>query len=519
MKYLGLGALSFGALLSVSAYGFECKPIEFSEDNANVRTYWEALLQLDDDYLVAYNIKEACVTSSQEVKVSKKGDGFTFSFADLEASYFFKESDEEKDNPLFSFKIADPTTIDIMMKDDNLRLISDMDTSRFEVIFYEEDEQFTIPFEMDMTYDLTYNIPLKAYVSGDYSIDKFYFDLSTIDENVDAKGDITITGIEGKRTSAIDDFVDYKDFISMDSIHYLINATDFNMLLTAGKTIAETDQKGLDKRFFTEKDTMSQCWSTEALLDNTFKSETQMVIDMYDCMFQAFKGKTIGDFSTAMIMNDFNLEVNDSYSAPFKFASKKIGYNADIEEADGNINAGYSIILNENSYDIDPAILEAENIPADILPKDIVYGLKLSNIKREMVDNAETIMDLAINNIDVDMNLAIILQDDIALKSDTHTKLNSDEAVTFMNAQQTLPWMVMMDPTSYELESDVIVKNQAKLVKLIAEISGQPEGVMGVTLAFFGEKISATPPIYKYNIKMENGEPIINGKKIPAFGK
>lgn len=38
MKYLGLGALSLGAFLSVSAYGFECKPIVFSEDNAEVRT-------------------------------------------------------------------------------------------------------------------------------------------------------------------------------------------------------------------------------------------------------------------------------------------------------------------------------------------------------------------------------------------------------------------------------------------------------------------------------------------------
>lgn len=519
MKYLGLGALSLGAFLSVSAYGFECKPIVFSEDNAEVRTYWEALLMLDDDYLASYAIKELCVTSSQEVKVSKKDNGYIFSFADLKSSYFPENANEEKSNPLFSFKVVDPTTIEVLIKDDELRLISDMNTSQFELVFYDNTEPFIIPFEMDMTYDLTYNIPLKAYVSGDYSIDKAYFDLTNIDETADVQGDITINGLKGNRISKIGDFVDYKDFISMDSFHYLINATDFNMLLTVGKTIVETDQKGLDKRFFTEKDTMSQCWSTEALMDNVFKSEAQMIIGMYDCIFQVFKGKSIGDFSTAAIMNDFNLEVNDSYSAPFKFASEKIGYNVDVEETDGNINAGYKMVFNENSYDIDPVILQEENIPADILPKDIVYGLKLSNIKREMVDNAETIMDLAINNIDVDMNLATILQDDIALKTNTHTKLNSDEAVTFMNAQQTLPWMVMMDPTSYELESDIIVKNQAKLVKLIAEISEQPEGVMGVTLAFFGEKISSTPPIYKYNIKMENGEPIINGKKIPAFGK
>lgn len=517
MKYLGL--LSLGAFLSVSAYSFECKSITFSEDNAEVRTYWEALLGLDDSYFSAYQIKESCVTSSQEVKVGKKDNGFTFSFADLEASYFLGEANEEKDNPLFSFKIADPVTIDVLINDNNLRLVSDMDTSQFEIIFYDQDEEFIIPFEMDMSYDLTYNIPLQAYISGNYNINKAHIDLSNLDDTEDIKGDVTITGLEGNRTSNIGDLIDYKDFISVGNLHYLIDVPEFYMLLTTGKAVIETNQIGLDKRFYTEKDKMSQCVSAESFMARTFESEINQIIHLYDCIFQAFKGKTIGEFSSAAIINDFSIEVIDSVAAPFKFTSEKLGYNTDVAEIDGNINIGYKMIFNGNSYNIDPAILEAENVPAEILPKDIVYGITLSNIKRDMTDNAETIMDLTVNDIDLDTNFAVILPDDIALKADAHSKLTGDGEVTLANIQQTLPWMVLMDPTSYELESDIIVKNQAKLVKLIAQISGQPEGVMGITLAFFGEKISATPPIYKYNIKMENGEPIINGKKIPTFGK
>ncbi|MFV0431441.1 MAG: hypothetical protein ACK5MJ_04590 [Alphaproteobacteria bacterium] len=513
--YKYLGAASLAVLVSTSAYGAECQPLKFSDNSPEVQEFWNILMSVQDNHWKKTGLSSVCLSSDNEVKVMPKGDGYAFIFNGWQANYPFKDK-KGVEQAFINIQSSAEFYAEVHLNGDDISGVIKSDTALYNVKVHDslEAKDYMLPIEMDISSDYTYNRKLGLYTKVNHTINQLRVDFAALTPDID-QGMLQLVDMKKQKTSVVDESgnVDISEKTSTGSTSLTMNVKGTDISFSIGETVGDFSLKGMNKDILGSQGSLSQCTKIDVSLSGDIDIDQQ-----FSCIIDKIKNLPWGSLSYGVTAKDFEFKLIDNIIPPFGFSSKNVGYLLEAREENGIISGENYILLDGNTYNIDSSLLEFSKISPKLLPKSLVSVFKLDNLKKsELTKEMASSDDILINNIDIASNTTIILPEDAAIKTNIAGRINDKTPVTLGNL---IDGDMPEDFSNYNFDANITTVNQGKIIEAASPLIGESAGMIGLTLGFFGQKVEgAAQPTYKYDLKIEDGQPTVNGRQLPSFGR